>query len=209
MNMIHSRKDAKKTNSRFYFTGRACGHGHIAKRYTVNAMCSACLAARRNTPEGKEYQKKYSNSASGMLSKKRHASSDVAAARAIRYKVDGRALKWQQRHRQSGKKRKTVAAWCKRNRHKTAAWWALYDAQKAKAIPLWLTKTQKAEIIAIYYAARQAGMTVDHIVPLRGQSVCGLHVPWNLQILPRQENSRKGNRMDHHHSGPAHMMWGP
>lgn len=40
------------------------------------------------------------------------------------------------------------------------------------------------------------GMTVDHIIPLQNNEVCGLNVPWNLQYLTRSENSIKNNRFD-------------
>lgn len=66
--------------------------------------------------------------------------------------------------------------------------------------PSSLTAEQEQQIKDFYWLAKDltavSGETyhVDHIVPLQGKNVCGLHVPWNLQVLPADINLSKGNR---------------
>lgn len=62
--------------------------------------------------------------------------------------------------------------------------------------PPWLTEEHKHQMYLIYKDAHARGLHVDHIVPLRGKLVSGLHVPWNLQPLPPVENSRKRNHFE-------------
>ena len=50
-----------------------------------------------------------------------------------------------------------------------------------------------AEIKSVYVLASMLGLTVDHIIPIDGEAVCGLHVPWNMQLLTLSENSKKRN----------------
>lgn len=83
-------------------------------------------------------------------------------------------------------------------------------AIRKAAAPPWLTQAHLAEIEAVYAAAveksERTGVLhhVDHIVPIKGKTVCGLHVPWNLQVLSASENAQKGNRYDDwkDHSSP-------
>lgn len=88
--------------------------------------------------------------------------------------------------------------WDEKNRPYILAKTRAYQAKKMKALPAW---ADRAAISAIYVQA--ASITektgtphhVDHIVPLQGRDVCGLHVPWNLQIIPARVNWSKGNRV--------------
>jgi len=79
---------------------------------------------------------------------------------------------------------------------------ALRDSRNRQATPKWLTKEQKQQLADIYEHMRDCRAVtgedyhVDHIIPLRGENVCGLHVPWNLQVLPADVNMSKSNEVD-------------
>jgi hypothetical protein len=67
--------------------------------------------------------------------------------------------------------------------------------------PKWLTDKQWHEMDAFYREAarltRETGTMyhVDHVIPLQGKTVSGLHVPWNLQVITAGENFRKSARL--------------
>ena len=73
---------------------------------------------------------------------------------------------------------------------------------KLQRTPSWLTEFDKLKIQCYYQVAamrsKESGQTwhVDHIIPLQGKNVCGLHVLNNLQIIPAIENMRKNNHYE-------------
>jgi len=71
--------------------------------------------------------------------------------------------------------------------------------QTKLAQPSWLSDIQLGQIEEVYWLALDLKAVsgdvyhVDHIIPLQGKTVCGLHVPWNLQVLPADINIQKSN----------------
>lgn len=98
-----------------------------------------------------------------------------------------------------------VKAWARKwrlnNPSKVAASVRKRQASKLQRTPKWLTPLHYQQIQMFYDSAaalsREFGisMEVDHIIPLRGKLVSGLHVPWNLQVLPETINRRKSNKI--------------
>jgi len=78
----------------------------------------------------------------------------------------------------------------------------LRNKQVARAKPKWLTDDHLFMIEEIYelrdLRSELTGVVhhVDHIVPLRGQNCCGLHVPWNLQVISAMDNLSKSNSIE-------------
>ena len=78
-----------------------------------------------------------------------------------------------------------------RNKERSYAQRDAYRRRCKEAMPKWV---DRRAILAVYKEAKRQGLSVDHIVPLHNPAVCGLHVPWNLQLLPLEDNIRKGNK---------------
>jgi len=73
--------------------------------------------------------------------------------------------------------------------------------ERQMRVPAWLTEDDQWIIAQAYELAkirtRMFGFQwhVDHIIPLKGRKVSGLHVPTNLQVIPWKDNLRKGSRL--------------
>lgn len=72
-------------------------------------------------------------------------------------------------------------------------------ARRRKAVVPW----SDIERIRQFYIDAPEGQCVDHVIPLHGRTVTGLHVSWNLQYLTGRENSRKANKFNQDEASAA------
>lgn len=179
-----TRQQAKAAGLKRYFTGKPCKHGHTSERQTANGRCVECskISSRKIARANPEENK----------------------ARCLKWRENNReksredARKWRKNNPE--KFAKNRAAWKKANHGKVIAYNRKRYTSKLQRTPAWLTPEQLQDIEKIYIECRKMSVEtgvehhVDHIVPLQGKDVSGLHVPWNLQIITAEENLSKGNR---------------
>lgn len=166
----NARKFAKISGDKYYFSGIPCVNDHIDRRQTSNGTCIKC----NRTISLKHY--------------KNNDSERKQSVKAYQLLNRDKVAKWVKKSYQNNK-----TSYCLRamNRH----------FAKIKRTPPWLTAEHLSQIRAVYADRDQlieltgVNFHVDHIILLQGETVSGLHVPWNLRIIPAYENLNKSNKL--------------
>ena len=164
---IITRKQAKLLGLKYYYTGKPCIHGHYDKRKVKTKICVECVRSWFRA-----YRKLPRVKEKVQVIKAKYTSTK-------KYKMAHR--EWKKQYRKTDKGKLSV----KVNHIKRRGF--------NNRIPLWANKN---EIKSIYKKATETGLVVDHIIPLCGKNVSGLHVENNLQLLTALENMRKGNKYE-------------
>lgn len=161
-----------------YFTGRVCKKGHIAPRFVSNRTCCECSVSWRD--EWRELNTEVERESSRVRM--------MTWAQSNKEEARNRAGAWRARNLE--KARGQARERTRKNPGPGRANAAARRAHKIRATPSWADQKK----IYAFYESCPEGYHVDHVVPLRGRNVCGLHVIDNLQYLPAAENLSKGNR---------------
>jgi 5-methylcytosine-specific restriction endonuclease McrA len=189
-NLPKTRAEAKAIGAKYYFTGEPCKHGHIAPRKTKGA-CVECMKLewQRGKETRAEYFAEYNKSPAGKVAKKAY------------YERNRETVIARAQSRDTATVTQYKLAYKERN---PELYRELVNARRRRfrqATPTWLTAEQKMEIRLQYRLAiemsRRAGKqyVVDHVIPLQGETVCGLHVPWNMEVITQEENLQKSNKL--------------
>lgn len=157
---------ANSASTNAYLSVAPCRKGHVGLRYKGNGGCVICARIRAQEWAAQNREAVAKNS-------KKYADKNRAAVNA------------------------RIKTWKEKNQDKVRMQTATRRASKKQAQPSWVNSS---DLLKIYGQSKRLSdmigivYHVDHIVPLQGENVCGLHVPWNLQIIPAWQNLQKQNK---------------
>jgi len=186
MEYAKTRKEAKETGATHYYTGEPCSRGHIALRKT-KGVCVECMKEDWAVDNAKRSLKPKSEAAKAAGQRYYERNREAVIARS-NSRPDEEKHANKQKHKKENPEYYKALVSVRRRKHRSAT-------------PPWITKEQKLEMRNLYLQAQKLTKItgekyeVDHKIPLIHPDVCGLHVPWNLIVITKEENLKKSNKL--------------
>jgi hypothetical protein len=199
--LSRSASEARALGASKYFTGKPCSRGHVAERHTSTMSCVICQRmhyeiARKEDPERRNEISaawRARNPEAFKQSKRANYERNAEAyrARSAEWRAANPEVslevrrRWRQANPDAVRAQRSMRRAAELNRH--AGW----DRELTE-----LVVREAADL-----ARRRTDVTghkwhVDHVVPLRGRKVSGLHVWNNLAVIPAVENAKKNNKFE-------------
>ena len=217
-----SASEARELGYKRFYDGKPCKHGHVSERLANNSRCLIChrnatrLDKQNNPERERAYRQrtaeKQKESAREWVRKNPERRREICSRsnkknieKRLEYNRQWRAAnpdlqkRTERRYYENNREERAEATrrYKRKNRALFAAKQRERQADKRQATPFW---ADRSAILAYYEQAQTLTevtgdqYTVDHIVPLRSDLVCGMHVESNLQVMLYSENYSKGNR---------------
>ena len=211
-----SRQNAKDQGVTRYFTGLLCKNNHIDERYVSTHQCVSCVSSARPVyvsvvrgahPRTLAKLTKKMTYNTGSACSKGHvvdrytSTGQCTTCHALYYSSEEQKLK-QKDYRYIAKDKKAAydKEFDKNNKEYRSALKSENRAKRINRKASWDNEfTRFVFEEAIHLAALRKNVTgyawhVDHVIPLNGKLVSGIHVWNNLAVIPAAQNMSKGNR---------------
>lgn len=186
-----------------YVPEQPCARGHSLR--TVFGVCTECRRFREKqryhadpVATKEKVQRKYAQNAEKLRAKRRAEYAKNPDAEKTVARV--RSAEWRAKNPGHPGLKVAKKSWKVRNVGKVRADTIKRRAAKMQRTPAWLTDDdlwlleQAYELAALRTQVFGFSWHVDHVLPLQGRTVSGLHVPTNVQVIPWRDNVSKANK---------------
>lgn len=198
---------AKQNGNKHYMSDKPCKRGHLSLRITSTGTCTECKKILERgryyldlTKTKEKVQKKYQANAEKLRAKRRAAYARNPEPEKTISKI--RSAEWRRLNpnHEGTKIAKQLYSQSPQGKVRAYINCAKRRASKLQRTPKWLNEIDferienEYRLAALLTKVTRSPWHVDHVIPLQGKFVSGLHVPSNLRVLQASENIAKANK---------------